>query len=115
MRFDDVVVSSLGLFVCVEGLVQIVSPVKVIAACAALGGFSVAMLAGLAADNPADVILGRAVAALFVCYAVGALIGFVMDQAVSEGLREYKEEHSLPIENAGSHVNQVDGETRSAA
>ncbi len=79
---------------------QIVSPIKVIAVCAALAGFAVAILAGLAANNPADVILARAVGALFVCYAVGGVIGFFMEQAVAEGVREYKAERPLPMVGA---------------
>ena len=88
---------------------QIVSPVKVIAACSGLSGFAVAMLAGLSADNPADVILSRAVASLFVCYLVGGAIGFVMEQAVAEGVRDYKVEKPLPMDEA-----VVPGETRAA-
>ena len=88
---------------------QIVSPVKVIAACSGLSAFSVAMMAGLLADNPADVILSRAVASLFVCYIVGGAVGFVMEQAVAEGVREYKEEKPLPMDEGAAT-----GETRAA-
>ena len=77
---------------------QLISPVKVIAACAGLAGFAVAIFAGLAADNPADVILSRAVLALFVCYLAGGAVGFVMDHAVREGIEDYKEENPSPLE-----------------
>lgn len=81
---------------------QIVSPVKTIAACAALAGFAIAVLAGLAVNNPADVILTRGVTALFVCYAVGGVIGLAMEFAVSEGMRDYKESKPLPMAGAGA-------------
>ena len=77
---------------------QLISPVKVIAACAGLAGFAVAMFAGLAADNPADVILSRGVAALFICYLVGGAVGLVMDHAVREGVEDYKKENPSPLE-----------------
>lgn len=75
---------------------MLISPAKVIAACAGLTGFTVAILAGLAANNTADVILGRSVLALFVCYVVGAVIGGVMDKAVSEGIADYQRRAAAP-------------------
>jgi hypothetical protein len=76
---------------------QLISPVKVIAACAGLTGFAIAMLAGLAAENPADVILARAIAALVVCYVAGGVIGLAMDHAVRAGIEDYKAERPSPL------------------
>lgn len=81
---------------------QLISPVKVIAACAGLTAFAIATLAGLAADNPADVILSRALAALVVCYVVGAALGLAMDHAVRAGVEEYKKDRPSPLETTES-------------
>jgi len=79
-----------------------VSPVKVIAGCAGLCGFTVAVLAGLAADNPMDVILGRAIVANIACYLVGGVIGYVMDRAVDEGIEQYKSARPTPLSQGGA-------------
>lgn len=76
----------------------LISPAKVIAACAGLSGFSIAILAGLAVNNPADVILSRAVAALFISYIAGGVIGMLMDRTVTDGINDYKAERPLPGE-----------------
>lgn len=61
-------------------------PIKVIGPCLALGAFSTAMLVGLSADNPADVILSRALVAMFAGYAVGSAIALVVNRIVSDEL-----------------------------
>ena len=76
----------------------LISPAKVIAACSGLAGFSIAILAGLAVNNPTDVILLRAVAALFICYVAGGIIGALMDRAVTDAVTDYKTERPLPSE-----------------
>lgn len=86
---------------------QIVSPVKTIAACAALAGFAVAVLAGLAVNNPADVILSRAVTALFGCYFAGGAIGLVMEFAVREGMREYKDRRPMPLGESAAPTDET--------
>lgn len=88
---------------------HLISPARVIAACAGLTGFAVALFAGLGANNAADIILGRAVVALFVCYAVGGLVGYAMDFAAGEGIKHYKKTHPLPGE-----ARRPDAETRRA-
>jgi len=90
--------------------VLMVSPVKVIAGCAGLCGFTVAVLSGLAADNPADVILGRAIVANVVCYLVGGAIGYVMDRAVDEGMEQYKAARPAPMSEAGAPERAAPGD-----
>lgn len=63
-------------------------PTKVVAASMGLCGFAVTLIAGLAVDNPLDVIVLRAVAAMLVCYVVGNLIGLAAQVAISGTLRE---------------------------
>ena len=44
------------------------------------------MVVGLSADNPADVILSRALIAMFGGYAVGSVIALVVNRIVSDEL-----------------------------
>jgi len=57
---------------------------KSIAGACGLTGFAVAILGGLAADNPAGVILTRALVAMVACYAVGVFIGMMAARAVHD-------------------------------
>jgi len=66
------------------------TPAKLAAGCCALGAFAVAIIAGLAAENAADVILTRAIVCMSVCYLVGALIGAVGSRAIEEGVRAHQ-------------------------
>lgn len=50
---------------------------SVAAACFALSAFIVALFSGLAADNPLNTILLRAIFAMILCYPVGAIAGRV--------------------------------------
>jgi len=74
-------------------------PAKVFAGCMALSAFAIAIIAGLAADNPSDAILSRALIALVVCYPAGWLIGAVAERAIDEHLRAYARDN--PIEAPG--------------
>ncbi len=65
-------------------------PTRVIAATLGLSAFSVAIVAGLAADNPAETILLRAVASMFACHAVGWGVGLVAERAVAEAIENYR-------------------------
>jgi hypothetical protein len=56
---------------------------RVISACFALASFAVAILAGLASENPASRILGRALIAMMVCYPVGMLVGMVCERIIA--------------------------------
>ncbi|MGH7133698.1 MAG: hypothetical protein ACREJO_17345 [Phycisphaerales bacterium] len=61
-------------------------PIKVIGPCLALAAFSTAMVVGLSADNPADIILSRALVAMLGGYAVGSAIALVVNRIVSDEL-----------------------------
>lgn len=54
-----------------------------------LSAFAIATIAGLAADNPAEHILLRAVVSMFVCHAVGVALGMIGERAVREGVEAY--------------------------
>lgn len=49
-----------------------------------LTGFAIAIIAGLAADNPSSVILTRALTAMAVCYVIGIFIGYIAARAVDD-------------------------------
>lgn len=65
-------------------------PTKVIAASLGLSAFAVAVIAGLAADNPAGTILARALVSMAVCHAVGWGIGAAAERAAQEAVRAYE-------------------------
>ncbi len=62
-----------------------VDTTRVIAAVIGLAGFTVALVAGVAADNPFEVCVSRAVFALAVCSIVGLVLGLVMRTATLPG------------------------------
>lgn len=71
-----------------------------------LGAFGVAIIAGLAVDNPADRILSRAIVSMFTCNLVGLVIGLVAERAVAQCIETYVasrpvHEHSASTNRAG--------------
>lgn len=64
-----------------------VAPAKVIAACMGLAGFSIALLGGLAVDNPTPDIVFRAVLALVACCFVGLLIGAIAERVIADHIK----------------------------
>jgi NhaP-type Na+/H+ or K+/H+ antiporter len=75
---------------------------KVIAACCGLSAFAVAVLAGLAADNPTEVILGRALVSMIGMQLVGLLIGSIAERTVSEAIERYRAERPVADAAAGA-------------
>lgn len=71
-------------------------PNRVIAGIIGLTGFAVAALSGLAAANPAEQVLGRAIAAMLVLYVVGLPIGAAMCRVARDSVAEYKRKNPLP-------------------
>ena len=72
-------------------------PTRVIAASLGLSAFAIAVVAGLAADNPAETILARAVASMIVCHVVGWCVGLAAERAVSEAVAAYEKERMTPV------------------
>ena len=64
---------------------------KVIAASLGLSAFAVAIVAGLAADNPAGTVLARALVSMAVCHALGWGIGTAAERAAQEAIHAYEE------------------------
>ena len=61
---------------------------NVIAACAALAAFAVAVVAGLFGGIDATSILIRALLAMLVCYPIGLVIGMICQHVVADHLQE---------------------------
>jgi putative Mn2+ efflux pump MntP len=62
---------------------------KVIAASVGLCAFAVALVAGLAAQNPLDAILTRALIALVVCQVMGYFLGIVCEHVITDAAAKY--------------------------
>jgi hypothetical protein len=77
-------------------------PTKIIGACAGLTAFAIALVAGLAADNPAEDVLFRALIALVACQLLGGLIGMVSERIVRDAIREYQASH--PVNSSSTVV-----------
>jgi putative Mn2+ efflux pump MntP len=73
---------------------------KIVAGCFALSAFAVAILAGLASDNPTAQILQRAVISMFVCYPVGLLVGMVCERVIIAHIKEHQ--LANPVSEASS-------------
>lgn len=69
---------------------------KVIAAAFALLGFAVAILAGLAAGNPADAVLARSLAVMIVCQLIGMAAGAMLAYVGEEHVRAYEASRPIP-------------------
>lgn len=76
-----------------------------------LAAFFIAVLSGLMVDNPADVILGRALVAMIVCCVMGSVLGSMAERAVSEHLSERAEALTarLAFEAAGKQPGSNEG------
>lgn len=74
-------------------------PTKVAGACLGLSGFAVAIIAGLSADNPADVILTRAILAMAALGALGQALGALAERAVDQRVAEHRA--ARPVRVAG--------------
>lgn len=75
-------------------------PVKSVAACFGLAAFAVAIVSGLAAGRGMQEILGGAIASLFVCFAIGAVIGVIAERAINEGAARYRAAEDTMDESA---------------
>jgi hypothetical protein len=75
---------------------------KVVACSAGLGAFAIAVVAGLAADNPADEILSRAIICMAAMYFIGLGLGAVVERAVHERALQHIRDNPLPGAGAAS-------------
>ena len=73
-------------------------PTKMIAAICGLSGF--ALIAGLAVDNPAEVVLSRAILCMVVLHILGWILGSIGERTVVESLNQYKKANPIPEDKA---------------
>ena len=66
------------------------APTRVIAASLGLGAFAVSIIAGMAADNPLDQVLSRALVALVACVVVGSVLGTAAEWAIRQHIAQTK-------------------------
>ena len=71
-----------------------------------MAAFTVAILSGLHAGQPADAILWRAILSIMICYPAGLVIGLVGRAAVTDHVQEYQAAHPAPDLN--SPLNPLD-------
>ena len=69
---------------------------RVVGAVAALSGFVVALIAGMAAGNPADTVILRALIAMFACALVGRAVGAAGFAAIRAHVEAYCETNPIP-------------------
>ncbi len=80
------------------------APTRLAATSCGLAGFAIAIFAGLAADNPADEILSRALMSMFICWAAGAALGFIGERGIDEHVQNLREtdDTSMRVEEPGT-------------
>jgi hypothetical protein len=75
---------------------------KVIAACFTLAAFTVAVIAGLASDNPAAHVLVRAVVAMLICYPVGFVVGMTCERVINAHIESHEQANPAPVAMQGA-------------
>lgn len=89
----------------------VINEARVISVIVALSAFVVAVTAGLASDNPAWLILGRAVVAMFVGQLLGHGAGHVLAFVRRSHADHYIRQHPIPVvKTPGDTPAVVDGE-----
>lgn len=73
---------------------------KSIAACIGLGGFCIAVVMGMLANNPLDVVIIRAVVSMFACYFVGWMIGYASTKVINTAIVQKDRETKLAAREA---------------
>lgn len=63
---------------------------RVMAAIFALAAFAIAVVSGMAAGNPAEVVLRQAILCLGGCFGVGLAVGLVLERVVTEHVERRK-------------------------
>lgn len=81
-------------------------PSQVISAVFAMTTFIVALIAGLAADNPASVTLPRATFAMVLMYLVGGAVGLLTQRIVSDHADRYRVRAMSGLKTSGEPVEK---------
>jgi hypothetical protein len=78
---------------------------QAVAACTAFAAFSVSILVGLAAENPSDTVLSRALIAMALGFGGGFMIGMICEWIVEQEIMRV--ESRLETEAAASAASEV--------
>jgi tetrahydromethanopterin S-methyltransferase subunit C len=87
----------------------------VIATAVGLSGFAVAVIAGLAVENPGQVVLGRALVSMIGCYVLGQILGSGAENVVRRRIEAYKSAHPAPDVMAAIEQGVAPGQSAQAA
>ncbi|MCW5775108.1 MAG: hypothetical protein KIS87_01505 [Phycisphaeraceae bacterium] len=71
-------------------------PINAVAPCCSFAGFAVAIVAGASAGGDAGSVVGRALVAMFVMYAVGCVLAAVAARVVAEHADTYQRTNADP-------------------
>ncbi len=66
------------------------TPDRLIASSFGLGGFAVAIVAGMSVGNPSSRVLTVAIASMVVCHIVGLIAGAIGERVVNEYMVQYR-------------------------
>ncbi len=86
-------------------------PSKVIATSLGLAGFSVAVLSGMFAGNPAAGVVWNGILAMIACHTVGILVGAAGEWIAEQQIERYKAEHPIPAAVPAEMVMEIDAES----
>lgn len=69
---------------------------RIIASALGCAAFAIACVSGLAAHNPSNVVLTRALWALAVCYVAGLILGSIGDVIIAQHIALYAKKNPIP-------------------
>lgn len=69
---------------------------RIIAAALGCAAFAIACVAGMAAHNPSNVVLSRALWALGICYVAGLALGAMGDIIIAQHIALYAKKNPVP-------------------
>ncbi|MAD19082.1 MAG: hypothetical protein CMJ52_02530 [Planctomycetaceae bacterium] len=72
----------------------------------AIGGFIVAVLSGMYAENPLGAILARSLVVMLLCWPIGLLVGLVLDRL----FREHESNQALQMEQEDLSADEAAGD-----
>jgi len=74
---------------------------KVVSASCGLSAFAVAIVAGLAVDNPFEAILTRAIVSLIGGNVVGFIVGAICERTITDAIATYKSTRPIGAASVG--------------
>ena len=69
-----------------------------------LSAFSIAIIAGLAVDNPFEDIISRALVGMLAGHVVGFIVGTICEKTITDAISKYKSTRPMPAGGQGSRT-----------